>query len=93
MPQGFQDALIVISRLQSGSFHDYNPGMWQEIITYVIVAGAAVYLVFGIVRSFRGEAGSCGGNCACDAVKKPAANLGTRRELVQVGIEHGKGDA
>ncbi|MEK6642512.1 MAG: FeoB-associated Cys-rich membrane protein [Planctomycetota bacterium] len=67
--------------------------MWQEIVTYVIVAGAAVFLIWSLVRSFRGEEGGCGGSCACDAMKKPDANLGTRRDLVQVGIERGKGDA
>lgn len=67
--------------------------MWQEILTYIIVAGATVFLIRGIVQSFRGGEAGCGGNCACDAAKKPAANLGTKRQLVQIGIDRANSEA
>lgn len=67
--------------------------MWQDILTYVIVAGASFFLIRGIVQSFRGGEAGCGGNCACDAVKKPTSNLGTQRELVQIGIDRANSEA
>lgn len=67
--------------------------MWQEILTYIIVAGASVFLIRGIVQSFRGGEAGCGGNCACETAKKPTSNLGTPRELVQIGIDRVNSEA
>ncbi|MEW4561124.1 FeoB-associated Cys-rich membrane protein [Bremerella sp. JC770] len=50
--------------------------MWQNIIVLVIVASAAGYIGWTIIRGIQGAAGSCGGGCGsgCGA-KSPPDNL------------------
>jgi len=37
--------------------------MWQNLIVLVIVASAASYIGWTIIRGVQGAAGSCGGGC------------------------------
>lgn len=42
--------------------------MIQEILTYIIVGGALLYVGYKIVQLFIGKKNSCGcGDCGCDA--------------------------
>jgi len=47
--------------------------MWQNIIVLVIVASAAGYIGWTIIRGIQGAAGSCGGGCGsgCGAKSQP----------------------
>ncbi|MBA2115506.1 FeoB-associated Cys-rich membrane protein [Bremerella alba] len=47
--------------------------MWQNLIVLVVVASAAGYIGWTVIRGIQGAAGSCGGGCGsgCGSKSQP----------------------
>jgi len=48
---------------------------WQMAIAVVLVTGAALYLVRGMIRSWWAGKTGCGGNCSCKETPVPQTEV------------------
>ena len=65
---------------------------WDQLLVYLIVAGAAVFLVRGFFIKKKRGCGDCGSNCGPADAKKQDGSDPTASPLVQLEIPARKPD-